>query len=144
MNWYDVAFCTAIYLMALTTQALYQAKRFANQKTISHLLHAIYYGLFCAAIGALYWANVGLGAGIKIAIYGCFVRLAFFEFILNGIRGKPIWYNAPTDSRPGDLLDWWENKILRANKPGGQSRIITLKIMYLILWLAYLIFILCN
>lgn len=142
MIWADIAVVTIAYAGACALQAAWQAKRFKEQLTISHFWHAIYYGVFCGIISGLYALQLDVVLGLVFLVYGVAVRYAFFDVILNLIRGNELWYNGDDEYvRTDSLQDWWENKVLRLREPGGNRRILILRLCYLISWVICLILI---
>lgn len=143
MNWADILLITILYANACIWQANYQAKQFERQLQISHFWHAVFYAVFCMLIFMLYWHTNGIRDGVVAGIYGGFVRLAFFDFILNKFRGKPLLYNGEVDdklTKAESIIDWLENHAL--NYKTGKRRLLILKTCYLIIWAAYVIIIL--
>jgi hypothetical protein len=143
MNVYDVVVATVLFVGACILQADYQAKQFKKGAAISHFWHGVYYAFFCLLIGAMYAFGVSIIDGVKISLYGSIVRLAFFDAILNLIRGKSIWYNGQQDDKltnAESIIDWLENTVL--GYKNRKRRIFILKIFYVVIWLAYIILIL--
>jgi hypothetical protein len=143
MNSFDIICVTIIFWGACFGQAAYHS--FLLKKDITadrkwHLGHGFVYFIFCAIVSYIYFTEFGWIVGLLIMIHGILTRLAFFDVLLNAIRGKSLWYNGPIDREPGSLIDWWENDILRVGEPGGIKRVIKLKIAYLVLWILYLTF----
>ncbi len=144
MNWYDRVVLTILYGVICAGQAFYQAHQFDKQRGISHFWHGVYYAMACIIISLAYWNVLSFWDGVVVGVYGGIFRLAFFDTILNSIRGKELWYNGEDDgrlTRNESLQDWWENKVWRFNEPGGKRRLLMLRIGYLCIWLIYVILI---
>ena len=82
-----------IFQIIIVWQAAYQAHRFKINKPISHFGKGLLYGIICAAIGLCflygrwqeyywYW---------QVPLLASFQRLAWFDIILNRMRGD-VWY----------------------------------------------------
>lgn len=142
MIWADITLVTIGYTSACALQAAWQAMRFKKQLAISHFWHALYYGVFCSIISGLYALQLDVVLGLIFLVYGVAVRYAFFDVILNLIRGNELWYNGDEDYvRKDSIQDWWENKILRLREPGGNRRVLILRFFYLGSWAICLILI---
>lgn len=136
-NW-DIIFLSVLYIGACTGQAFFQAHLFEKNKAINHFIHGLYYASWCLLIAFAYYTQFNIWVGIKVGIYGILTRTAFFDPILNIIRGKPLWYNSAPLVHSGSFLDWIEN-ILFAK--GKINWIKAIKISYVVIWLIYTTFI---
>lgn len=102
MSWFDKIFIAGYFLAIILVQCIWQARLFKNHKTINHWWHGLYYTLTVLPILYFfwpYWWQVGLLA--------LFTRIAFFDFMLNAIRGKNLFYNSDKDA--GSIVDRVEN-----------------------------------
>jgi hypothetical protein len=142
----DGLFISAIFMLLCTFQAGYQAKKFADNKTVNHFRHGIYYAIVCTVISLWFSKEFGWVIGLKIFGIGILVRAAFFDPILNIMREKPLWYNGSYDKeawkKGSSWLDWIEHKIIHDLGHDSKLSIIYLKLIYLIVWLIYIIVIL--
>lgn len=137
---WHIIFLAFLFTGFCAGQAAYQAAQFAHNKVRNHWEMGLYYALFCTCVAIGYWGGFNLWAGVEVGLFGIVTRAAFFDPIINIIRGKALWYNSiPSNRFSGSLLDWIENKFFAQGKINW---IVYLKIGYLVLWVAYIIFIL--
>lgn len=136
-----ILFLAFFFVGICAGQAAYQAAQFANNKVRNHFEMGAYYALFCILMACGYWAAYkSILVGVKVGLFAIITRAAFFDPIINTIRGKPLWYNSvPQASFSGSLLDWLENRFF-AN--GKVNMIVYIKMAYLLTWVLYIIFIL--
>lgn len=127
MTLFDKLFLTGYFLCIIIIQCVWQAKLFKRNKSISHKRHAAYYCLTILPMvyffSAFWW---------QVVVIGVLERLAFFDPILNLIRGKPLFYNGKGTTGSGQ--DLWENEL-------ATWAVKTLKIAYVAIFIAVLIFI---
>lgn len=137
--WHIIFLCF-LFTAFCAGQAAYQAAQFAHNKIRNHWEMGFYYALFCTAVAVSYWISFNFWIGFMVGAFGIITRAAFFDPIINIIRGKPLWYNSvPLTRFSGSLLDWIENKYFQQGKINW---IVYLKIGYLIMWIVFIIFIL--
>jgi hypothetical protein len=100
---YDKLFLAAYFLTIIIVQCVWQARLFKRNKPISHAWHAVYYLLSIAPAVWMFWPSWW-----QVVVIGILTRLAFFDPLLNLIRGKPLLYNGAGTT--GSKLDQFENK----------------------------------
>lgn len=103
MNGYDKLFAVGYFLLIIFIQCKWQSALFKANKPISHVKHAIYYLL---TIGPAVWFFCPIWW--QVIVIGVAERLAFFDPILNLVRGKPLLYNS--DRKAESIIDRIENK----------------------------------
>lgn len=102
MTPYDKLFLAGYFLVVILVQCYWQRALIKSNRHISHFWHGmVYVFAICPAIW-LFWP-----IWWQVAVIGILARLAFFDFTLNIIRGKPLFYNGKgtTDS----IIDKIEN-----------------------------------
>jgi hypothetical protein len=104
MTLFDKLFLVGYFLAIIIVQCIWQAKLFKANKPISHKWHALYYCL--TILPMLYFFMPWAWQVVVIAVLE---RLAFFDPILNLMRGKPLLYNG--NGTTGSILDRWENSL---------------------------------
>jgi hypothetical protein len=139
INNFDIILLSLLYIGACTGQAFYQAHLFKKDKHINHIVHGIFYAMWCILIALAYYTQFDIWIALKVGCFGIITRAAFFDPILNIIRKKPLWYNSIPLIHSGSILDWIENKFFAKGKI---KWIIALKISYILLWLIYILLIL--
>src|SRR5690242_1019412 len=114
MNIYD-KILTCLFLLAIITwQALHQAKLFKENKTIDHFWKGVWYACAVAVVTGAYVHMFNWWYLLKIPILGVLIRAAFFDIILNKLRGEPWWYNGSMTANIRIKGSWWdsiENKL---------------------------------
>jgi len=100
---YDKLFIAAYFIGAIIGQALFQANQFKRNKPISHFWHAVCYALAAVPAVWFFWP-----AWWQVVVIGIVTRLAFFDPLLNLVRGKPLLYNGAGTT--GSKLDQFENR----------------------------------
>jgi hypothetical protein len=103
MIWQDKAFLAFYFLVIIVVQCFWQKALFKANKPISHFWHGVYY-----ALTALIMAYFFMPVWWKVGLIAVVVRLAFFDPILNLIRGKPLLYNS--DPKAASIIDRIENR----------------------------------
>lgn len=123
MNWADKVILCLFLAAIITWQALHQAKLFEQNKTISHFWKAVAYAGALAIATAPFIAAFGWWYLLKIPVIGVLQRGALFDFILNKIRGKPLFYSgieSPNESQIDEIekhllvtpTEWWIFKVI--------------------------------
>lgn len=102
MSWFDKGFLAAYFLAIIIIQCIWQSRLIKAYKPIKHGWHGLYYAL--TVLPMLYFFSQFWWQVIVIAVV---TRLAWFDFILNAIRGKNLFYNS--DKNAGSLIDRIEN-----------------------------------
>jgi hypothetical protein len=127
MTPYDKLFLAAYFLAIIIVQCVWQHRLIKAHKPINHLLHGAYYAftiLPMALLFAPFWWQV-----IVIAVV---TRAAWFDFTLNKVRGKPLFYNG--NGTTGSLQDRIENRL-------SLVWVKVLKVVYVIIFFVALILI---
>jgi hypothetical protein len=88
MIWQDKAFLAFYFLVIIIVQCFWQKALFKRNMPISHFWHGVYYCL--TILPMMYFF---LPVWWAVALIAVAERLALFDFLLNKIRGKPLWYN---------------------------------------------------
>lgn len=128
MTIWDKLFPVIGLLMFMTLQAAYQAARFDLHKTVDHRLHAVWYALITVFFCWPNWIEYEWWGVLKTGSVGALLRLAFYDFILNIARSKPLFYNDSKLLGERTIQSWWdriENKLPEKWQP-------VLKIVYVI------------
>lgn len=104
MTWPDKAFLAFYFLVIIVAQCYWQAALFKRNMKVNKRLHDVYYGL--TALPMMYFF---MPVWWQVIVLAVLERLALFDFILNTIRSKPLWYNGrgTTDS----IQDKFENAL---------------------------------
>lgn len=126
MTWQDKTFLAIYFFAIIIVQCVWQSRLIKAHKPINHVLHGAYYVFAILPMiffFALFWWQV-----IVIAVV---TRAAWFDFTLNKVRGKPLFYNGKgtTDS----LQDKIENRL-------SLVWVKVLKVIYVIIFFVALIF----
>jgi hypothetical protein len=125
MTLFDKLFLTGYFLAIIFIQALWQAKLFKRNLPISHKWHAVYY---CLTILPMLYFFVAWPWQVVVIALLC--RLAFFDPVLNLMRGKPLFYNGAGTT--GSWLDRWENSL-------SVTWVKVLKVFYILAFLTIVI-----
>lgn len=102
MTIYDKLFLTLYFLAIIIVQSVWQHRLFKANKPISHFWHGMLYAI---GIGIAVWV---FSMWWQVVVIGVVTRLAFFDGILNAVRGRPLLYNGKGTT--GSLIDKIENK----------------------------------
>ena len=97
--------------------------------TVNHFAQGVIYGVMLSPL--LFWFDWK-----TIAELGIFARLAFYDPLLNLLRGESLLYNGkktPVPGRKQSLMDWLENK--------SGIPVIYFRIGYLVAFITTIIFI---
>jgi hypothetical protein len=128
MTLFEKLFLTGYFLAIIFVQAKWQAVLFKRNLPISHKWHALYYCLTILPMvyffSAFWW---------QVVLIGILCRLAFFDGILNAIRGKPVFgYNGRGTT--SSWLDRLENAL-------SETWVKVLKVLYVAIFITVLILI---
>jgi hypothetical protein len=125
MIWQDKAFLAFYFLVIIIAQCFWQAALFKRNMPISHFWHGVYYCLTILPMMyffmPVWWA---------VVLIGVTERLALFDFILNKIRSKPLWYNGRETTN--SLQDQLENEL-------SALWVKVLKVVYVLIFVTVLI-----
>lgn len=125
MTLFDKLFLAGYFLAIIVIQSLWQARLFKANKPISHAQHAVYYCLTILPMLYFFWP-----VWWQVIVIAILCRLAFFDPILNLIRGKPLFYNGAGTT--GSWLDQWENSL-------AEWALAALKMTYVVVFIIVLI-----
>lgn len=129
MTWFDKGFLAFYFLLIILIQCIWQAKLIKAHKPIKHGWHGLYYAI--TVLPMLYFFSSFWWQVVVIAVLS---RAAWFDPLLNLIRGKyPILtYNGKGTS--GSKIDQWENRF-------STTWLAVLKVIYIVGFILTIIFI---
>lgn len=127
MTWFDKGFLACYFLLVIIVQSKWQAVRFGRNLPVNKRLHEVYYCLTILPVLYFFWPHWW-----QVITISVMERFAFFDFILNKLRRKPLFYNGKgsTDS----IMDIIENHL-------SSWAVKVLKVVYVIVFVLTLIFI---
>lgn len=105
MSIYDKLLIIAYFLLIIFVQCKWQAALFKRNKPISHFWHGV---IYAATIGPAVW--VFWPKWWQVIVLGVVVRLAFFDPIMNLVRGKRPLLTYNGKGTTGSKIDQWENR----------------------------------
>lgn len=129
MNLTQLITCAFLFNAIIMYQAGYQAKRFRQNKPISHIGKELIYGIACSVIGLcfLYGRWQEIFWYWQVPLLASMQRLASFDLILNHLRHNAWYYvgrgttGSIQSKIEGKLSDYWVKR---------------LKIAFIVLWVA--------
>jgi hypothetical protein len=125
MTWQDKAFLSLYFLIIITAQCFWQRALFKRNMPINHFWHGVYYAL--TALPIMYFF---MPVWWQVAVIGVTERFALFDFMLNKIRGKSLWYNG--EGTTNSLQDQLENEL-------SALWVKVLKVLYVLIFITVLI-----